>query len=113
VLPELPGALILAVSLVALSGLVATLIPRVSPPLARGLLIVSALAPLLPMALACAYALREQYPAVTLTIAQMVRFHGLVNAIGFVLCGLLAWTIDQLAVPGTAMIAGKGSLDTP
>jgi hypothetical protein len=97
ILPEPPGAILLAISLVALSGLVATLIPRVSPPLARGLLIVSALAPLLPMALASAYALREQYPAITLTIAQMVRFHGLVNAIGFVLCGLLAWTISQLS----------------
>src|SRR5207248_112668 len=49
VLPEPPGALLLAVSLVILSGLVATLLPRIAHPLARGLLLVSTLAPLLPM----------------------------------------------------------------
>ena len=92
-LPEPPGALLLTACLVALSGVMATLVGRVGSPVARGLLIVSALAPLLPMALACAYTLRGLFPAIGLTIPLMVRFHGLVNAIGFVLCGLLAWTV--------------------
>ncbi|HEY8599233.1 MAG TPA: YndJ family transporter [Thermomicrobiales bacterium] len=92
-LPEPPGAFLLTVCLLALSGVVATLVRRLGSPVARGLLLVSALAPLLPMALACAYTLRDPFPMIGLTIPLMVRFHGLVNAIGFVLCGLLAWTL--------------------
>lgn len=98
-LPEPPGALLLTVSLLGLSGLIATLLPRLRHPAARALLIVSALAPLLSMTLACGYALREQYPALALPIAQMVRFHGLVNALCLILCGLLAWTIEERAAP--------------
>jgi hypothetical protein len=96
-LPEPPGAILLTIALLALSALVATIIPRHASPLARLLLTISALAPLLPMALACAYALRDQFPALGLTIPVMVRYHGLVNAIGFVLCGLLGWTVARHA----------------
>lgn len=94
-LPEPPGALLLTAALVTLAALVATLIPNVTAPAARLLLTISALAPLLPMALACAYAPRDHFPALGPTIPLMVRYHGLVNASGFVLCGLLGWAVAR------------------
>jgi hypothetical protein len=44
------------------------------------------------MALSAVYALGEFLRTGWLSIPEMARTHGLLNALGFVLCGLLAWT---------------------
>jgi hypothetical protein len=57
----------------------------------RVLLAVSAAAPLVSMAWAAAYAGLEYVGRQEIAIVDMARWHGLVNAIGFGLCGLLAF----------------------
>jgi hypothetical protein len=55
------------------------------------LLGVSSLALLSGMALAMIYALGEFTGQPWLTIPTMIRTHGLANAFGFALCGLIGW----------------------
>jgi hypothetical protein len=57
----------------------------------RRLLVASALSPMLPMVLAVAWSLRPllSHPVVS-TIETMLRYHAMLNALGLVLCGLLA-----------------------
>jgi hypothetical protein len=62
------------------------------PAVARALLAVSGLAPLGPMVFAVLYALEPCYPVVWVNLNAMFRYHGAVNALAFVLPGLLAWT---------------------
>ena len=45
------------------------------------------------MALAVLYALGQLTGQPAVTLAQMVPLHGWVNALGFALCGLLAWSL--------------------
>lgn len=54
-------------------------------------LTVSALCSLLTMALALNYAWGRWFPLNHLELAWMIPYHGLVNALGFVTLGLLAW----------------------
>ena len=54
-------------------------------------LTVSALCSLLTMALAINYAWGRWFPLNHLDIAWMIPYHGLVNALGFVTLGLVAW----------------------
>jgi hypothetical protein len=59
---------------------------------ARVLLVISSSAVVAAMALSAVYALGEFLRTGWLSIPEMARTHGLLNALGFVLCGLLAWT---------------------
>jgi hypothetical protein len=45
------------------------------------------------MIFACLYALGRFTGITTVNISLMVQVHGLSNALGFVLCGLLGWMI--------------------
>jgi hypothetical protein len=63
------------------------------PAVARTLMAICGLAPVGPMTLAVLYALGSYTDVVWFDIVQMVRYHGLVNALGFVLPGLLAWSL--------------------
>ncbi|HLH24319.1 MAG TPA: YndJ family protein [Chloroflexota bacterium] len=99
------AALLLAASLLALAALtMIAVLPAVRPRAARWLLGVSAAAIILPMLLVGAYAVGELAGASIVTIPQMVRVHGWLNALGFALCGLLAWTLrppaSQQSPPG-------------
>jgi hypothetical protein len=47
------------------------------------------------MVLACGYGLASRFGFTWLTIPQMERFHGVTNAFGFALCGLIAWSVRQ------------------
>ncbi|MCX6541706.1 MAG: YndJ family transporter [Actinobacteria bacterium] len=60
----------------------------------RRLLVVSALSPMLPMVLAVAWSLRPflSHPVVS-TVETMLRYHAMLNAVGLVICGLLALRI--------------------
>jgi hypothetical protein len=97
---EILAVLLLASSvlLLALLTLVA-IVPRLGSQPARVLLAISALASIATMLLAAGYA-AGSVVGLALTIPQMVLAHGLVNAFGLVLCGLLAWTIELRDVRG-------------
>jgi hypothetical protein len=40
------------------------------------------------------YALGEVTGRVPLSVPQMARWHGTLNALGFALCGLLGWALE-------------------
>lgn len=65
---------------------------------ARALLIVSSGAVVAGMALAGVYALGEYLRTGWLSIPGMARTHGILNAFGFVLCGLLARTLQDATI---------------
>jgi hypothetical protein len=64
---------------------------------ARVILRLSALAPLLPMVLAVEYSAGHVFGFPTLDIQGMALIHGDLNAIGFSLLGLVAWSIGGSA----------------
>jgi hypothetical protein len=61
---------------------------------ARALLQVASAAILVGMLFSGAYAVANFLGSDALTIPEMARTHGLLNAMGFCLCGLLGWLID-------------------
>lgn len=94
---EVGAVLVLASSLAGLALLVLMcIVPRLPPFLGRTLLTVSSSAVLVSMLLAVVYAISNGVGHPLLSIDQMVRIHGTANALGFVLCGLLAWSVLPL-----------------
>lgn len=89
----LGGAFVIAVGL---WGLAALVFARVLPTLtayggARIMLAVSSASSSVAMLLACLYAYSIVAGRLILSIPQMAMFHGVANALGFSLCGLIAW----------------------
>jgi len=84
-----------AVVVATLSGLsllvFVALRPRVPPGWSRRLLTVSAASPPVSMAWAAAYALQELLGRQDIGVVTMARTHGVLNAFGFGLCGLLGF----------------------
>ena len=68
---------------------------RLPSGMGRALLLMSSLAGLAAMPLGAAYGVREFVPFDWLTIPWMAAVHGTLNSFGFVLCGLMGWTIDR------------------
>ena len=66
-------------------------------PTARALLQVAGGAVFAGMALSATYAIADYMGSEALTIPQMARTHGLLNAIGFCLAGLLGWLVESSA----------------
>ncbi len=68
----------------------------------RGLLLISSISLLSGMTLAITYATGEYLEVPLLKISTMIPLHGIANAIGFSLCGLLAWNLPEtpLTTPG-------------
>ena len=60
----------------------------------RPLLFVSSVAVLAPMVLALFWATAQYYDVAALSIPDMARIHGTINAIGFVGCGLAGWRLN-------------------
>lgn len=94
---HLQAAAVLAMTLSvwALAALDVAVLPTLSRRPARDLLSVSALAAFAGMALAALYALSELTGAGWIDIPRMSWTHGPVNGLGFVLCGLLAWRLED------------------
>jgi hypothetical protein len=92
-LVALVGAVILTVGTTLLAvitlGWVQALMPTV---LTRIGLIVSSLANLVAMVMACLYAYSIAGKILIFDIPTMARFHGLLNAFGFVACSLFVWS---------------------
>jgi hypothetical protein len=93
----LAGALLISVSLCFLAGLViGRIVPAVPSRGAGVLLLISSGSSVVGMILACLYAYSVVAQKTILTIPQMAYTHGVLNAIGFALCGLLGWVIPRL-----------------
>jgi len=76
-----------------IAALTARCVVRRSTGAARVLLVVSSLAVLAPMVLAVMWAASQYYEMRALTIPQMARVHGTINALGFIGCGIAGWRI--------------------
>ncbi len=89
----LAGTIMIALALVVLAVLVVGwVIPSLESIPGRLLLIVSSVSCLPAMALACAYAYSIVFHKLIIDIPQMAMTHGVANAFGFSLCGLLGWS---------------------
>ena len=66
-------------------------VPKLTRRTAQVLLIVSSLIPFISMVLASLYAYSLVTKKLILDIPQMAMTHGMINAFGFVFCGLFAW----------------------
>jgi hypothetical protein len=92
---ERAAGLLLASAVAALGALhVGVLCRKAVSRLARLCFALSGLSAVVAMALAAAYALRELAGVPLLTIPQMARSHGWLNACGFTLAGLIAWHVE-------------------
>jgi uncharacterized protein (UPF0548 family) len=89
------AALLLSASLLLHGAGVLARRSSLAPRRGGGLLGVSAVAVLASMTLAVVYALGERTGQWWLTIPQMAASHGVLNALGFSLCGLTAWTVHR------------------
>lgn len=90
---EVFSAVTLALSLFVLAMLTMFIIAPAMKPLPRLLLILSAMSVVVTMIFACLYAFGRFAGIETVSIPLMAEIHGVSNALGFVLCGLLAWAI--------------------
>jgi len=99
---ELVAALMLTASVVGLGAVVLCRVvsTRAVAVDSRLLLAISAAASLFPMLCAATYAFGEFFERNLLTIPEMLRLHGIANALGFTLCGLLGWTLHDLRQAG-------------
>lgn len=91
---ELVASGLMAATGILVGGLQVRLAARPGlPASARLLLALSGVAVLGPMSLAVAYPLGGFTNVVRITISEMFHYHGAVNALGFALPGLLAWSL--------------------
>jgi YndJ-like protein len=91
---EVVAALVFAASLVGLAVIqLRYIVPRLTRRLPQILLGLSALLVMWAMGAAVLYALSEYIQSAWITIPQMLRVHGEVNALGFVLLNLAGWAL--------------------
>jgi hypothetical protein len=97
---KLAAALVIACSEVGLALFFLAGLRSVRPRLAQLFISISAASVLVAMLLAGAWAIGEFPLQPFVHLDQMARFHGTANALGFVLCGLVGWTIAGTRAPG-------------
>jgi YndJ-like protein len=85
------GAALLVVSLVLIAFWILARWKDLTPYAARVLLGTSAVSVVAAMAYAAVYATADFFGQVWIAIPQMARTHGVINAVGFSVCGLLGW----------------------
>jgi hypothetical protein len=91
---ECAAALLLALSLVSAAGITAfVVLPRVVNRTARVMLAVSVASLVAAMVFAGIYALGKYNGRDWLDIPEMAAVHGVINALGFSLCGLVGWNL--------------------
>ena len=106
------GAILLTVGTTILGIITLGWVQRMMPsPLSRLALIISAVANLAAMVMACLYAYSIVTKILIFDIPKMARFHGLLNAFGFVACSLIVWSSVQISEPKTpgTFVTAKGS----
>ncbi|MCU1267910.1 MAG: rane protein [Acidobacteria bacterium] len=90
----LAGTVIISCALLLLGILViGWIVPGITRRSVQLLLVLSSISPFISMTLASIYAYSIVAKKLIIDIPQMALTHGLINALGFSLCGLLAWTI--------------------
>lgn len=116
---KLVAAFALAGGLLLVVGLTFLVIPHFRNALAGALLVLSGLSVVAGMCLVCVYAGGEFIGMKPISIPQMTVSHGILNSLGFTLCGLLAWRIEQMGVssraenkPLNANAAMKGGIES-
>jgi hypothetical protein len=90
---KLAMALLVACSEVGLSLFFLAHARSMRPRLAQVLVTISALSVLFAMVLAGVWAIGEFPLQPFVHLDEMARFHGTANALGFILCGLVGWTL--------------------
>jgi hypothetical protein len=91
---ESPAAAILAVGTASVAFVaLATVVRRVRDMRARALLAISCSSAIIAMTLAVLYAVGNPLGLSAIGLEDMALWHGSLNALGYVLCGLLAWNI--------------------
>ncbi|MEP6636830.1 MAG: YndJ family protein [Acidobacteriota bacterium] len=94
----LVGASIISTGLIVLAIIVCGwVVPAIRYRSAQALLVVSSAALLPAMLLASTYAYSIVFNKLIVDIPQMAMTHGIANAFGFALCGMIAWTIVDSA----------------
>lgn len=90
----LAGTLVISLGLILLAVLVCGwVLPVIKQRSVQLLLIISSISPVVSMVLASAYAYSIVVKQLIIGIPQMALTHGMINAFGFALCGLLAWSL--------------------
>jgi len=90
----LVGALVISLGLYCLALLnLVWIVPQIASLLPKILLMFSSLAVVPAMILAGVYAYSIVFQKLIVDIPQMAMTHGIINAFGFALCGLVAWTL--------------------
>ena len=92
---KVSAAALTAVRLTILSMLVLQSLAGAGRGIARALLAVSAGSVVAGMLLECVYAAGEVADAEWISISQMAVTHGVLNGLGFALCGLLGWSLTK------------------
>jgi hypothetical protein len=112
---KLAAAIAVAVGESGLALFTLSVLPHISTGVARTLLAISSVCAFLGMTLASLWAIGEYPLQPFLDLSRMVQVHGVLNSLGFVLCGLLGWSLASsrasVEMPG-ASHAGS-SLDFP
>lgn len=101
---KLAAALLVACSEAGLSLYFLAGIAKLRPRLAQVFVSLSAISVLLAMVLAAVWAIGEFPLQPFVHLSEMAKFHGAANALGFILCGLIGWTLATR----TAFEAGAG-----
>jgi len=91
---KVTAALLLAAGLLLVVGLTLLVIPHFRHALGGALLVLSGLSVIAGMCLVCVYAVGEFTGTKLISIPQMTVSHGILNSLGFTLCGLLAWRVE-------------------
>jgi hypothetical protein len=92
---RLMGATLLVVALVMMAIWVLRNLSGIEPFTARVLLGVSSMSAVVAMIYAGIYAFADFFGVVWIAIPQMARTHGVLQAIGFSVCGLLGWMVAE------------------
>jgi hypothetical protein len=104
---KMVAAMVFSASVAALAGFVWLCAGRVEDGVARGFLRVAAGAVLVGMALSGTYAVADFVKSEWLPIPRMASTHGVLNALGFCLLGLLGWIVDSSAETSTTERTGE------
>jgi len=91
---KLTAALLLVISEIGLASFFLLAVREIQPRLAQALVALSAASVLIAMVFAGVWAVGEFPLQPFVHLAEMARFHGTANALGFTTCGLLGWTIS-------------------
>jgi hypothetical protein len=92
---QVVGAVLVASGVIGIATIAFLKVAPELRPAPRLLLRLSSLSPLLPMVLAVDYSAGHIFGFPALDIQGMAELHGTLNAIGFSLLGMLAWTFER------------------